>query len=129
VKGTLAHGLYIAESYNIRFVRLNISYNYGNGITVGSHPNQDGPGEGATNEVDFADCIARRNGRSNTYDGVQNVATGYGFGIIGHGCTICIRGGDVSGNGGPGLYVWGHKNRKLYVHDLYTESNCASLTG
>jgi len=112
---TTEHGLFITKTYYANFVRLNVLYNLGNGVTLS---NKVGP----VNYLNFTSCRFSNNGTDNEYDGIKNIAVGYGFGTINAGTCINLIGCVFEGNGGAGLYREGIGSNVL-VSGGYFEQN------
>ena len=124
---TNEHALYLAWMGVISFQDLSIHGNHGNGITIGSFPNED-EGTGEVNAVSFANCGIIKNAQKCAYDGDLNVRTGYGFGILGHCTNITVSTCTIEANGGPGLYVGPGRKVCVMVRDSYFESNSQVLS-
>ena len=126
ITGTREHAMYLATMGVITFQDLDISKNFGNGITVGSYPNVD-IATGEVNAVSFTNCGIVDNGLECNYDGETNVRTGYGFGIIGHCTNITLTSCTIEANGGPGFYMGPARKVCVMVRDSYFESNCQAI--
>ncbi|MBT3379398.1 MAG: hypothetical protein HN742_32860 [Lentisphaerae bacterium] len=127
ITDTTEHALYLAWMGVLTFDGLTIRRNAGNGITVGSHPNQD-EGTGETNAVHFVNCGIIDNGGQSGYDGEQNVACGYGLGILGHCTSITVDRCTIEANGGPGVYLGANRKVCVMVRDSYFESNSRKVS-
>ena len=123
---TNEHALYLAWMGVVSFQDLSIRGNHGNGITIGSYPNED-EGTGEVNAVSFTNCGIIKNAQKCGYDGAENVRTGYGFGILGHCTNITVTTCTIEANGGPGVYIGPGRKVCVMVRDSYFESNCQAL--
>ncbi len=122
VTRTLEHGVLLRVCGLLTFDGLYVYGNSGNGVTLGVSENESG-----VNGVRFLNCTFNNNGLSNQYDGIENVATGYGFGIIGHVSVINVRNCVMEGNGGAAMYVGPQRAVEVTFSGVYTESNGASV--
>ncbi len=119
---TMEHGLLLTQCGLLTFDGLYAYGNYGNGVTLGLTETVSG-----VNGVRFLNCTFNNNGLANEYDGVENVAAGYGFGTIGHVSVCTVRDTVIERNGGPAIYVGPYRAVEVTFSGVYTESNGTSV--
>ena len=126
VTGTLEHAIYLAVMGVMTFDHLHIFDNHGNGVTMGSYPNQDGF-EAGVNGVYFRSCHLFHNGLADRYDGEENVREGYAIGFVGYICNVGVTDCVMEGNGGAGIYIGPTQKQGIQVSNCYFESNSQSV--
>jgi len=119
---TLEHAMFLEQLGTTFIDHAYVMYNDGCGITLGRHPT---PYAGV-NGVRILNSCVQSNGRDGRYDGGENIATGYGVGILSPVTNITVDNCVIQGNGGAGVYISPGRKAGVMVSNTYFESNSRS---